>query len=154
MPVTLSELLATPALNLALLTEPAPTPAPVEAQADPELLWSHSSDLDDPSPFLEPGQLLLTTGRQFSEFHDADEYRDYVGRLQRAGVVALGFGTEVLRVTPPELVDACGRAGMPLLEVPYATPFIAVSRQIADRLAAEARQQLEWTLVSQEAVSR
>ncbi|WP_440708312.1 PucR family transcriptional regulator ligand-binding domain-containing protein [Herbiconiux sp. YIM B11900] len=154
MPVTLSELLATPALNLVRLTAQVSTPAPGEAAADPELLWSHASDLDDPSPFLEPGQLLLTTGRQFSEYHVADEYHDYVGRLQRAGVVALGFGTEVLRVTPPELVDACDAAGMPLLEVPYATPFIAVSRQIADRLAAEARQQLEWTLVSQEAVSR
>jgi len=156
MPATVSDLLASPRLGLVLLASASAPTGPTSAGSPPRglatpLLWSHSSDLDDPSPFLEPGQLLLTTGRQFSATYD---YGAYVARLGEAGVVALGFGTEVVRTTPPALVDACERLGLPLLEVPYATPFIAVSRFIADRLAAEAREQLEWTLDAQDALSR
>ncbi|MDO9397269.1 MAG: PucR family transcriptional regulator ligand-binding domain-containing protein, partial [Herbiconiux sp.] len=122
---------------------------------DRPLNWSHASDLDDPSPFLEPGQLLLTTGRQFTAYGTAADYAAYVERLRGAGVVALGFGTEVLRDgTPAELVAACESAGLALVEVPYATPFIAVGRFIADRLAAEARERLEWALAAQEAISK
>jgi hypothetical protein len=121
--------------------------------------WSHSSDLDDPSPFLEPGQLLLTTGRQFATFatgaEAAADYAAYVSRLAGLGVAAIGFGTEVLRDgTPRELVEACEQAGIALVEVPYATPFIAVSKFIADRIAAEARRRLEWALAAQEAISK
>jgi len=151
MPATVSDLLASPRLGLELLTPPATPVRPATPGLTAPLLWSHSSDLDDPSPFLEPGQLLLTTGRQFSPSYD---YGSYVARLGAAGVVALGFGTEVVRTTPPALVEACERVGLPLVEVPYATPFIAVSRFIADRLAAEAREQLEWTLDAQDALSR
>jgi purine catabolism regulator len=118
------------------------------------LRWAHASDLDDPSPFLEPGQMLLTTGRQFASFDGAAEYADYVARLVRAGIVALGFGTEVLRVgTPSELIDACEAAGLALVEVPFATPFIAIIKFVADRLAAESRLQIEAALAAQEAIS-
>ncbi|QHC75113.1 PucR family transcriptional regulator [Rathayibacter sp. VKM Ac-2805] len=120
-----------------------------------EIGWSHSSDLADPSPFLEPGQLLLTTGRQFATFADRSSYDAYVGRLARAGAVAIGFGTEVVEAgTPRHLVDACEAAALALIEVPYATPFIAVSRFIADRHAAESRRRIEWALQAQEAVSK
>ncbi|QJU54811.1 PucR family transcriptional regulator ligand-binding domain-containing protein [Herbiconiux sp. KACC 21604] len=120
-----------------------------------ELGWSNSSDLDDPSPFLEAGQLLLTTGRQFLAFEGLRDYEAYVQRVAAAGVVALGFGTEVLRAgTPAELIEACESAGVALVEVPYATPFIAVSRFVADRIAAEQRRLLEWALAAQESISR
>jgi purine catabolism regulator len=32
---------------------------------DAPVPWVHSSDLEDPAPFLEPGQVLLTTGTEF-----------------------------------------------------------------------------------------
>ncbi|MBF4573012.1 PucR family transcriptional regulator ligand-binding domain-containing protein [Herbiconiux sp. VKM Ac-1786] len=116
--------------------------------------WAHGSDLDDPTPFLAPGHLLLTTGRQFDGY-GARDYRSYVGRLVAAGVVALGFGTEVVRAgTPAELVAACAAAGLPLLEIPYRTPFIAVARAIADREAAAARERVEWALAVQDALTR
>lgn len=33
---------------------------------DRPLSWVHSSDLWDPAPWLEPGNLLLTDGAQFT----------------------------------------------------------------------------------------
>jgi purine catabolism regulator len=144
-PATLSALIAHEPFHLRVIV-PAPTPSV-------EVLWAHGSDLDDPTPFLGSGQLLLTTGRQFSGAVPR-LVDDYVARLLATGVVALGFGTEVVQSgTPPELVSACRRQGLPLLEVPYRTPFIAISRWVADAQAADARSRLDWALEAQRAVS-
>ena len=53
MPVTVADLLAQPGLGLQLLTTGAPVDRP--------LSWVHVSELADPAPFLEGGELLLTT---------------------------------------------------------------------------------------------
>ncbi|MDF2667592.1 MAG: regulator of polyketide synthase expression, partial [Microbacterium sp.] len=113
--------------------------------------WVHSSDLADPTPFLSEGLVLLTTGTQFAS---DDDYAAYVGRLQARGVRALGFGTEVVRDgIPSGLTEACLAAGMPLFEVPYRTPFIAVARAGAEAIAADAYARRSWSLAAQRAVS-
>lgn len=113
--------------------------------------WVHSSDLADPTPFLSEGLLLLTTGTQFG---DDDGYEAYVRRLRTRGIVGLGFGTEVVRDgIPPGLVDACRALRMPLLEVPYRTPFIAVARANAEAIAAEAYARRSWALTAQRAIA-
>jgi len=70
----------------------------------------HSSDLLDPTPFLEQGHVLLITGGQFTADADLPEFRAYAERLVRRGVVALGFGTELVRSGTPEEVTAATRA--------------------------------------------
>jgi purine catabolism regulator len=124
-------------------------------RADDVLLgWVHSSDLEDPSPFVSSGQMLLTTGRQFPDDDNLGFYERYVDRLRLAGIVALGFGTEVIRAgTPAALVAACRAAALPLVEVPYRTPFIALSQWVAAEQAAEARERVEWASAAQNAVS-
>ncbi|MGW9113264.1 PucR family transcriptional regulator [Microbacterium sp. NPDC055683] len=115
--------------------------------------WVHSSDLADPTPFLAEEMVLLTTGTQFSGDDDA-QYDAYVRRLAVRGVVALGFGTEVVRDGIPEpLAAACAAHGVPLFEVPYRTPFIAVARAVAEAIAAEAYARRTWALSAQRAVS-
>lgn len=119
---------------------------------DRPIPWAHGSDLPDPTPWLENGQLLLTNGAQFTPEHDAN---DYVGRLLVRGVLALAFATRVVHDTIPEdLVAACERAGLPLLEVPGHVPFIAIVRHVADGIAAERRRRLEWSLSAQRALAR
>lgn len=121
---------------------------------DESLSWVHSSDLDDPSPFLDDATMLLTTGTQFDEDAGPVDYDAYVDRLVARGVVALGFGTGVRHPsTPVALVVAASAHGVPVVEVPYGTPFIAVVRWAADRLAEEARARDRWTLRAQRAVS-
>lgn len=120
---------------------------------DAELRWVHSSDLIDPTPFLADDLLLLTTGTQFAG-GSAAEYTDYVVRLRTRGVRGLGFGTEVVREgIPGELIDACARLRMPLFEVPYRTPFIAVARANAEAIAAQAYARRTWALSAQRAIS-
>ncbi|MEN0085074.1 MAG: PucR family transcriptional regulator [Leifsonia sp.] len=141
MPATLTQLLARAELGLRLLTP--------HSAGDPDapLAWAHSSDLPDPTPFLSPGQVLLIT-------EPPEDAEAYVARLSAHGIAALGFGTEVVRAgTPESLVEACTRHGLPLFEVPYRTPFIAVVRFVADRVAADAYARNTWALRASRAIS-
>src|ERR671912_192551 len=134
---TVQTLLDRSELGLGLLTPVASLPA---GALSAPVVWAHSSDLADPTPFLDAGHVLLTTGTQFGD--DADDpgfATAYVGRLRARGIAALGFGTEVIRAgTPEALVDACTGQGLPLFEVPYRVPFIAIARTVADLIAEDA----------------
>lgn len=146
---TLRALLQRADLGLRLVSDET---ALEEHALDTPLRWVHNSDLVDPTAFLVDGLLLLTTGTQFT---DDDAIVGYVGRLAARGVHGLGFGTEVVRDGMPEaLVAACAAARMPLLEVPYRTPFIAVARANAEAIAAQSYARRTWALDAQRAISR
>ncbi|NLA66363.1 MAG: PucR family transcriptional regulator [Leucobacter sp.] len=100
--------------------------------------WVHSSDLADPSPFLTPRTVLLTTGRQFGDSLEELDADLYVTQLLKVGTTALGVsvGVQWDRI-PPQLIAACERQQLPLFRVPYDTPFIAVVRTAARLLEAE-----------------
>ncbi|GAA1767946.1 PucR family transcriptional regulator [Agromyces humatus] len=160
---TVQTLLDRADLGLGLLTPPdALAPGALETP----VVWAHSSDLPDPTPFLDAGHVLLTTGTQFGDAtaddgatadgaSDDGAFADgYVRRLREAGVAALGFGTEVIRAgTPDTLVAACTAQGLPLFEVPYRVPFIAIARTVADLLAEDAYARQAWALAAQRAIS-
>jgi purine catabolism regulator len=129
MPLTLASLVQHSALKLTALAG--------KDRLDSEVRWVHTSELDDPGPYLEGGELLLTTGLKL-EVGDPEAMRGYVRRLTAAKVVGLGFGVGVGHDTvPAALVAAAERAGLPLLEVPRRTPFIAISKTVSAALAAD-----------------
>ena len=144
MPVTLDAVLARRELELRIVW------ADDSARARP-WGWVHSSDLTDPTPFLSPGDALLTTGTQWAS---DDDIAPWVARLAAAGVPAVGFGTEVIRDgTPDALAEACAAHTIALLEVPYRTPFIAVARAVADLDTEERYARVRWTLETQRAIA-
>src|SRR5919205_92826 len=151
MPPSLNVLLRSRALKLRLVV-----PDPGSPALDEPISWVHSSDLEDPTPFLDAGQLLLTDGTQFpveGEFRTG--YDGYVKRLVAHGIAGLGFATQVIHGTlPPALEEACRKHELPLLEVPDRTPFIAIIRMVADYLAKEEHARAEWSLQAQRAISR
>lgn len=151
MPPTINTLLHNRVLNLRLVV-----PEPDSDTLDAPVSWVHSSDLEDPTPFLDPGQLLLTDGTQFPVIDaGADIYGPYVRRLADHGICGLGFATQVIHgVLPEGLKAACKEQGLPLLEVPDRTPFIAVIRFIADWLAKERNARSEWSLQAQRSIAR
>lgn len=150
---TLRALLARADLALRLAGQDAPSSDRDGEALDRPIRWIHSSDLADPTPFLSEGLALLTTGTQFFAA-DARIYDEYVARLSARGVVALGFGTEVVREGIPDgLVTACRAYRMPLFEVPYRTPFIAVARANAEAVAAQTFARRSWALAAQRAIA-
>ncbi|MDX3097393.1 PucR family transcriptional regulator ligand-binding domain-containing protein [Streptomyces sp. ME19-03-3] len=130
MPPTLASLLRNPALKLAVL-------AGGDHLAEAAVRWVHTSELDDPAPYLEGGELLLTTGLKL-DVGSPGALGRYVARLAGAGVVGLGFGVGVSHDTVPRaLVDAACAHRLPLLEVPHRTPFIAISKVVSAEIAAD-----------------
>jgi purine catabolism regulator len=127
--VTVGDLLGIRELGLEL--------AAGKAGLDSSLRCVHSSELADPTPWLSGGELLLTTGMSLKGAPGVQ--RDYVDRLAEAGVAGLGFGVGFgFEVTPPALVEHADVLGFPVLQVPYPTPFIAISEAVTSRLT-EAR---------------
>ncbi|MFF5260391.1 PucR family transcriptional regulator [Actinomadura viridis] len=125
MPPSLRDVAALPQLGLRPLTE---------VRGDAPVRWVAVSELEDPTPFLEGGELLLTTGMRLT----GEGAAPYVARLVARGVAGLGFAVGVIHETvPPELVAASAEQGLTLLEVPRPTPFIAVGKAVSRMLAAE-----------------
>lgn len=120
-------------------------------EIDRPVRWVAVSELEDPTPYLEGGELLLTTGLRLG---DAD-WPGYVDRLARAGVsgVGLGVGLTHQRI-PAALVAAAEAAHLPLLEVPEPTPFMAVSRAVSDLLAAAEYEAVTRTVEAQRDLTR
>ena len=61
-----------------------------EAGLENAVRWVHISELEDPTPWLSGGELLLTTGMGLL---DADRQREYIRLLAGHGLAGLGLGT-------------------------------------------------------------
>jgi PucR family transcriptional regulator, purine catabolism regulatory protein len=105
------------------------------------LRWVHISEHLDPTPWLSGGELLLTTGYNLDT---AAKQRSYVELLAGHRVAGLGFGVgfDHERI-PKTLLGAARKHGMPLFEVPYEMPFIAITERAAARLLNEQYDVLE-----------
>jgi purine catabolism regulatory family protein/PucR-like helix-turn-helix protein/diguanylate cyclase with GGDEF domain len=103
--------------------------------ADRPIRWVHISELEDPTPWLSGGELLLTTGIQLK---GAARQRRFLARLAEREVAGLGVGTgfEHKRLPKP-LVEEAEARGMPVFEVPYEMPFIAITERAFAMLVNE-----------------
>lgn len=129
MPPTLASLVHHSALKLTVRAG--------EDRLDVPVRWAHVSELADPVPYMEGGELLLITALTL-DAEDPEAMRRYVKRLAGAGVVGLGFAVGVnYDEIPKALVDAAEQEGLPLLEVPRRTPFLAISKAVSAAIAAD-----------------
>ncbi len=129
MPPTLASLVQHSALKLTVLAGADRLDTPVR--------WAHVSELADPVPWMDGGELLLITAMKI-DAEDRETMRRYVRRLVRAGVVGLGFAVGVnYEQVPDALVDAAREEGLPLLEVPRRTPFLAITKAVSAAIAAD-----------------
>lgn len=117
---------------------------------DAAVRWVAVSELADPTPYLEGGELLLTTGMRME-----GDQSQYVARLVARGVAGLGFGVGVSHEeVPPALVTAAEEAGLPLFEVPRETPFIAIGKGVSELLAAEQYDEISRAFAAQGRLTR
>ncbi len=113
----------------------------------------HISELDDPTPYLEGGELLLTTGIPVSG--SAERVLRYVERLVERDIAALGLGLGAgIDAVPPGLTAACDATGLALLIIPAGTPFMTVSRKYWDLVARGGQADLAASLGTQTALAR
>jgi purine catabolism regulator len=106
-----------------------------ERSASRPVRWVHITELSDPTPWLSGGEVLLTTGIQLGT---AAKQRAFVKRLKRHGLAGMGLGTGFdHQELPGPLVAEARKLDFPLFEVPYRTPFIAITEHAFAAIAGE-----------------
>jgi PucR family transcriptional regulator, purine catabolism regulatory protein len=131
MAMRVSELMAVPSLDLRVV---------VDGDLDRTIRWVHTTELADPTRYLQGGEVILTTG----VWRDAGvTSAGFVAPLRQSDVAALGYGLpQPDAVVPDDLVAACAAARLPLFAVPFEVPFIAVSRAFVDRVYGQREEAL------------
>jgi PucR family transcriptional regulator, purine catabolism regulatory protein len=118
-----------------------------------EVSWVAVSELADPSPWLDGGEFLLTTGMRLTA--DAAACEEYVGHLVRAGVSALGFGVGLTHAEVPEaLISAAEAQGVVVLSIPEPVPFVAISREVSQWLTSKEYEQSARAFAAQRELIR
>jgi purine catabolism regulator len=134
-PLLLRHLLDDPGLGLELIAGRAglATRGPVR--------WAHISEIPDPTPWLEGGEILLTTGLGVRDSPDLQ--RRLVAGLDARGCPGLGFGLGVVMdAVPAALLEEAETRALPLFTVPYELPFIAVTKRVSREVFSEHDQTL------------
>jgi purine catabolism regulator len=108
---------------------------------DAPVRWAHVSELEDPLPFLEGGELILTGGLPLS--NKASQQVEYLRRLHAGGVAGLmvSHGPHAPRLTR-RMIDEADRLRFPLLELPTETPYIDVVKLVAAANEQDTHQRL------------
>jgi hypothetical protein len=135
MPFPLIELIRDPDLAL----EPL-----VAGDLGRTIRWVHVSELLDPSPYLEGGELILSAGVWGPRGGRVDAFVD---ALASAGASGLGWGLlHDDEQVPAAVVRACRRTGLTLLAVPTTTPFVAIVRRFVEHLQREREVAMQATI--------
>ena len=120
--------------------------------AEAPVRWIHISELEDPTPWLSGGELMLTTGIPLKT---AAEQRAFVNRLADHNLAGLGFGTGFSHKSMPKaLAEEAVKRDFPLFEVPYSTPFIAITEKAFTRLVNEQYRVLQRGIAVQRRLER
>jgi purine catabolism regulator len=118
-----------------LLSEAGLELAAGHASAAAPVRWVHCTELLDPTPWLRGGELLLTTG---SQLDSGEQQREYVARLVRHGIAGVGLGVGFEHAAlPAALLAAAHERALPVFEVPYELPFIALTERAFAHLVSE-----------------
>src|ERR1700748_127097 len=125
--------------------------AGADAAAAP-VRWAHISELQDPTPWLSGGELMLTTGIPLDS---AAKQRAFVRILADRNLAGLGFGTGFTHKSLPKaLVDEAEKRGFPLFEVPYSVPVLAITEKAFAKLVNEQYEVLQRGVAVQRRLER
>lgn len=95
-----------------------------------EISWAHASELEDPTPWLFGGELLMSTGMGVPV--GETEQLNYLQRLASHGlsglVVADDLGVPPIHATVRETAD---RLAFPVLRAHLGIPFITIAQEVA-----------------------
>lgn len=123
-----------------------------EAALDLPVRWVHISELEDPTPWLSGGELLLSTGMLL---RSDEQHRAFVHRLADHQLSGLGFGIGFSHPqVPPALLEAAAEREFPVFTVPYELPFIAVTEAAFTKLVNEQYAVLRRAIAAHERLER
>ena len=105
----------------------------------------HISEMPDPTPWLAPRDVLLTTGLSLK--NEPALQREFIRRLSEAGMAAVGYAAGITEEgVPSDLREAAEAAGLPLFEVGYQIPFRMITSYIFTSLLSTDMHRLRRSL--------
>ncbi len=105
-------------------------------------------DLEDPTPWMVPGSLLLTTGPTFAS--DPESAPRLVRLLKKSGAIGVGVAiTPHVDEIPQDMVDEAEAVGLPLLRIPPETPFRTITSYVFTALTSRDMHRLRRSLALQ-----
>lgn len=126
--LTINDLVANEALSLKVV---------VAGNLATRVRGVHTMEIDQPSRWLEPGWLMLTTGLRFTGADDVRAQTELITELRGAKVAGLAFGVGVhFQLVPPALVEAAREADFTLLTVAAEVPFMQIESFVNRSLAS------------------
>ncbi|MGV9733613.1 PucR family transcriptional regulator [Rhodococcus aetherivorans] len=138
----LVDLLLEPDLGLRLATD-----------ADPNvgITGAHPIEIENPTRWLRPGSMMLTTGSRFPGYeHPQQAYRELIRELVGSGIAALGYGVGVITDDVPRpLLDEAERHRFAVVAIPPELPFMEVVGRVNAAAQAQDSMLLRRTLQMQ-----
>ncbi len=105
-------------------------------------------DLDDPTPYMVEGSLLLTTGPKFEAEPEVAVH--LVQLLKQSGMVGVAVAiTPHVHEIPAAMLDAADEEGLPLLRIPEGTPFREITSYVFNALASRDMHRLRRSMALQ-----
>ncbi|HET7356918.1 MAG TPA: helix-turn-helix domain-containing protein [Nocardioidaceae bacterium] len=135
----LRELVDAPGLRLRLLLAP-------QGALERPVRRALTTDLLEPTRYLSGGELVLT-GLNWRR--SAADSETFVRSLVDGGAIALAAGDALLGSVPEDLVEACRRHGLPLVEVPEEISFADVVEHCAAATGSPVGARMSASLVRQ-----
>ena len=135
--LTLDALLAEKEFRLTLVAGARRTQRPVEG--------IHLSELDDPTPWMLPKSLLLSTGANIDD--DPSLGARLVETLVAADMAGLGISLgHSLQALPPTMVERAEELGLPLFTVPLDMAFRRITAYVYNALTSQDMYRLRRSL--------
>lgn len=128
---TIADLVAMPHLALELVAGEGGAHHPVQ--------WTHTSELEDPGPWLEGGELLIVNGFGIPE--DPSKQSEYIERLAQHRLAGIAVSVRAPQLTDA-LLETANRLAFPVLRIPRQVPFIELSYLVANASERSARDRL------------
>lgn len=129
--LTIAELMAIPHLGLQLIAG--------AAGASNVVRWTHTSELEDPGPWFEGGELLIVNG--FGIPPSPSRQVEYLHRLAEHRLAGIVVSVRAPILTD-ELLNAANQIGFPILRIPRQVPFIELSYIVANASERVSRDRL------------
>ncbi|KRF24387.1 PucR family transcriptional regulator [Phycicoccus sp. Soil803] len=129
--LTIGDLIAMPHLGLEMVAG--------HGGAENAVLWTHTSELAEPGPWLEGGELLIVNG--FGIPPTGPAQAKYIESLSRYRLAGIAISVRSPDLTP-ELLAAADRCNFPVLKIPRQVPFIELSYLVANASDRSARGRL------------
>src|SRR5690606_5516577 len=118
--LTVRDLLNTPDFGLTLVAG--------EDGLHNAIAWAHISEIEDPAPWLDGGELLMANGWGVRRPPEAQV--NYVKGLAEVGAAGVALGVHASPLEP-EMLQTADELGFPVLRIAREVPFVTIARMVS-----------------------